>query len=87
MSRNNKGARLVAQRKAITAMHKNGNKGPSKTQPKHGKRWTYRSNPIIQKSIAEALKASKVEGRGPAKTSGAAILAKAGGAAKFSDED
>ncbi len=70
-------------------MRKAGNKGPSKTTPKHSKRWTYRKNSEIQKRIAEQLKATaagtlSVRGK-IVKTSGAAILAQAGSAS--ADED
>lgn len=37
MSRQSKQIRKAAIKKQITAMHKDGNKGPSGTQPKHGK--------------------------------------------------
>ena len=38
MSHNSKNATRMAQAKVITAMHKRGEKGPSKTQPQHGKK-------------------------------------------------
>ena len=38
MSRNSKGARLVARRKANTAARQNGGGGPAQTTPKHGKK-------------------------------------------------
>lgn len=38
MSRNNKSATRKAQAKVITAMHLRGEKGPSETTPKHGKK-------------------------------------------------
>lgn len=53
MSRNNKSARNLAIAKTFSKARLDGNKGPSKTTPKHSKRWTYRSNPEIQKRIAE----------------------------------
>lgn len=81
MSRNSKGYRLVARRKANTAARKSGGGGPAKTTPKHDKRWTYRHNPEIAKRIDEQLKATATSG-GREKTSGRAILAKAGGASK-----
>lgn len=37
MSRQSKNARNLARAKQITGMHKNGEKGPAKTSPKHGK--------------------------------------------------
>jgi hypothetical protein len=60
-------------------MHKDGGKGPSRTEPKHGKRWTYRNNPVAQKALAEAVKAL-AQATKQDKTSGAAILANAGAA-------
>lgn len=38
MSRNNKNARNHAAARAVTAMHKSGNRGPAKTSPSHGKK-------------------------------------------------
>lgn len=58
MSSQSKNARKLAKAREISRMHKNGEKGPAKTTPRHDKRWTYRSNPEIQKRIAEAMKAS-----------------------------
>lgn len=51
MSRNNKSARLHAQAKQISEMRKKGDSGPSKTMPKHGKKWTYRHNPDAMKRL------------------------------------
>lgn len=79
MSRNSKNARRKAQAKVITKLHQDGGKGPAKTTPKHGKRWTYRSNPVLMKSMDEFLKGQTPRG-GRAKTSGAEILEKAGAA-------
>lgn len=88
MSRNSKNARNIARRKAISLMHKNGEKGPSRTAAKHGKRWTYRSNPDVAKRIAEMMKAtSEGEATSKEKTSGKAILRKAGGASKSAESD
>lgn len=81
MSRANKNARNRARAKVITAMHQRGEKGPAKTQPKHNKRWTYRTNPQLAKMRAEALKATSGF-EAPEKTSGKEILRKAGKAAK-----
>lgn len=58
MSKQSKNARNLQKAREITRMHKNGEKGPSRTLPKHGKRWTYRNNPEIAKRLAEAMKAS-----------------------------
>jgi ribosomal protein S20 len=58
MSSQSKNARKLAKAREISRMHNNGEKGPARTVAKHGKRWTYRSNPEIQKRIAEALKVS-----------------------------
>ena len=38
MSRNSKNATRMAQAKAVTAMHKRGEKGATRTQAKHGKK-------------------------------------------------
>jgi hypothetical protein len=78
MSRQSKNARNLAKARQISAMHKNGEKGPSKTNPQHGKRWTYRNNPEVQKRIAEQLKATGSS----EKTAAKKILAEAGGASK-----
>lgn len=58
MSRQSKNARNLARAKQITAMHKNGEKGPARTSPAHGKKWGYRDNPEIAKRIAEATKSA-----------------------------
>lgn len=55
MSRQSKNARKIALAKQITAMHQNGEK-MGKTTSAHGKRWTYRGNPEIQKRIQEMSK-------------------------------
>ena len=78
MSRNSKNARNLARARDITRMHKNGEKGPARTTPKHGKRWGYRDNPEVQKRIAEMLKAENPQ----EKTSGKKILRGAGKAAE-----
>lgn len=79
MSRQNKNARNLERARSFSKARKNGEKGSSKTQPQHGKRWTYRNNPEIQKRISEALKASAPQ---KDKTSLRKVLATAGGAAK-----
>ena len=53
MSRNNKNSRNLAIAKACSKARVDGKPGASKTTPCHGKRWTYRGNPEIQKRIAE----------------------------------
>lgn len=53
MSRQSKQARNQVQAKAASKQRQNGTPGPAKTTPKHGKRWTYRTNPEIQKRLAE----------------------------------
>ena len=58
MTAQSKNARKLAKAREISRMHKNGEKGPSRTTPLHGKRWTFRSNPEIQKRVAEMLKSS-----------------------------
>ena len=83
MSRNSKNARNLAKARAVTLMHKNGEKGPSRTTPKHGKKWGYRNNPEVLKRIAEMLKAtSEQEAAKTEKTSGKRILRGAGKAAQ-----
>ena len=77
MSRQSKNARNLARAKQITAMHKNGEKGPSKTTPLHKKRHGYRTNPEAQKRLAEFLKSAGQ----PVKTGGKKILEGAGSAA------
>lgn len=57
MTAQSKNARKLAKAREITRMHLQGEKGPAKTTPQHGKRWTYRTNPEIAKRIAEAAKA------------------------------
>jgi hypothetical protein len=82
MSRQSKNAKRLAKAREISKLHKDGGKGPTRTEPKHGKRWTYRHNPAVQKALAEALKASAPKQE---KTSGKAILAKAGSASADQD--
>ena len=43
MSRNNKNARRTAERKAWSAQHKSGSKGPARTTPKKHKKFSYRN--------------------------------------------
>lgn len=78
MTRQSKNATNAARARTITAMHKNGEKGPSKTNPQHNKRHGYRDNPDNLKRQAEALKAKA----GQEKTSGKQILRNAGNASK-----
>ena len=88
MSRQSKNARNLARARDITKLHKNGEKGPSKTAPKHNKKWTYRSNPASMKALAEFLKAKSGDvDAAKEKTSGKAILRKAGKAARPESED
>jgi len=83
MSRQSKNARNLARARQITAMHKNGEKGPKATTPKHGKKWTYRTNAVLMKGLAEFMAAKSANGREKdEKTAGKAILRKAGGAAR-----
>jgi hypothetical protein len=42
MSRNSKNARNLAKARDISKMHANGEKGPARTSPQHGKKWGYR---------------------------------------------
>lgn len=88
MTRQSKNARNIARRKQITAMHKNGEKGPTRTAAVHGKKWTYRSNPEVAKRLAEMMKAtSEATETAKEKTAGKAILRKAGSASKTADTD
>lgn len=79
MSHNNKNARNLAKARAITLLHKNGEKGPAKTNPQHGKKWTYRGNPDAMKKLNEFVKGP--EPTKEDKTSAKKILSKAGRAA------
>lgn len=80
MTKQRKQEKKAVLAQAITRMHAQGEKGPSKTSPNHNKRYTYRSNPDTLKRIAEAVKA-KQEVKGE-KTSGKRILRDAGKAAQ-----
>lgn len=82
MSRQSKNAKNLARARDFSKQRTSGSAGPAKTAPKHGKRWTYRSNPEIQKRIAELTAASKA-GQKPAGRGAAAkrILKGAGKAA------
>jgi hypothetical protein len=83
MSRNSKNARNLAKARSITLMHKNGEKGPARTTPSHGKKWGYRDNPEVLKRIAEMIKAEHESSGGKAeKTAGKRILRGAGKAAQ-----
>lgn len=53
MSRNSKNARNMARARAITLLHKKGEKGPARTAAKHDKRWTYRGNADAMKRLDE----------------------------------
>jgi hypothetical protein len=53
MSRQSKNARNLAKARDISKMHANGEKGPARTSPAHGKKWGYRDNPEVLKRIAE----------------------------------
>jgi hypothetical protein len=85
MSRQSKNARNLAKARDITKLHLQGEKGPARTTPTHGKKWGYRDNPDVLKRIAEMLKAAnggedssgKVE-----KTAGKRILRGAGKASQ-----
>ncbi len=79
MTRQSKNAKRLTKAREISKLHKDGGKGPSKTEPKHGKRWTYRHNPALQKALAEAIKSMPGSTKQD-KTSGAKILAQAGAA-------
>lgn len=77
MTKQRKNEKNRAAAAVITAMHLKGEKGPARTQPQHGKRHGYRTNPDTLKRVAEMLKATKAE-----LTGGQAILAKAGSASR-----
>jgi hypothetical protein len=79
MSRNSKNARIHAKARDITKLHQNGEKGPSRTTPLHGKKWGYRTNPEVQKRIAEMVKATQASDE---KTAGKRILRGAGKASQ-----
>jgi hypothetical protein len=74
MSRQSKNARNLAKARDISKMHANGEKGPARTSPAHGKKWGYRDNPEVLKRIAEMLKAENPQ----EKTAGKKILRGAG---------
>lgn len=78
MSKNSKNYQRLIKAREVAKMHLNGDKGPSQTNPQHGKKWGYRTNPEMQKRIAEMTKAANEQ----AKTAGKKILANAGGASK-----
>lgn len=79
MTRQSKNARNRERARQITLLHQEGKKGPSRTVTKHGKHWGYRTNPEVQKRIAELAKVAQAPS---SKTSGKRILEKAGGASK-----
>jgi hypothetical protein len=79
MSRTSKNAKNLARARRITEMHKQGEKGPARTTPLHGKKWTYRSNPDTMKRLNELLKGPQENSD---KTAGKKILRNAGGAAQ-----
>lgn len=57
MSRNNKNATRYAKARELSKARQAGNKGATKTQPVHGKKHTYRTNPEIAKRMDEQAKA------------------------------
>ncbi len=82
MSRQSKNARNRERAAQITLLHKAGSKAAKKTTPLHGKRFTYRNNPEVQRRTAERIRATSSTALDRPKTSGRAILEKAGGASK-----
>ena len=83
MTKQRKNEKKAVLAKAITAMHLQGEKGPAKTTPLHGKKWGYRSNPEVAKRIAEMSKAPAEDSSGVhEKTSGKKILRSAGRASQ-----
>ena len=63
MSRNSKNAARIVKAREISKSRQSGNPGPASTAAKHGKRFTYRTNPEIAKRIAEA-KAEPIKRKG-----------------------
>ena len=84
MSKQSKNARVLAKARDISKMHANGEKGPARTTPLHGKKWGYRQNPDVLKRIAEATKAAQPQNE---KTAGKKILRGAGKASAPVDAD
>lgn len=83
MSKNSKNARVLAKARDISKLHANGEKGPTRTTPLHGKEWGYRNNPEVLKRIAEALaEALKASQPKEEKTAGKRILRGAGKASQ-----
>jgi hypothetical protein len=83
MTRQSKNARILAKARDITKLHQNGEKGPARTTPVHGKKWGYRNNPEVLKRIAEAVKAANEDAAGVReKTAGKKILRSAGRATR-----
>lgn len=74
MSRNSKNAKNLARAKQISMMHKNGEKGPSKTTPLHNKRVGYRTNPANDKARSEFLKGIADAAAAAAKTKKKVVL-------------
>ncbi len=62
MTKQNKNAKKRAYAKQFTDLHKQGQRGPSSNTATHGKRYTYRGNDKLMKSLAEYLK--KTQGQG-----------------------
>lgn len=82
MSKNKKNARNLERARQISKQRQAGNKGQSKTTPLNQKRWGYRTNPEVQKRIAEQLKATQALQVAKGKTSAKKILENAGAASK-----
>lgn len=64
MSRQSKNARKMELARQFSAARQAGNKGPSQTTPKHGKRVTFRSNPANQPRTYPGQRSSAQQGRG-----------------------
>jgi hypothetical protein len=56
MSRQNKQVKLAARAKEITDLHKNGQRGPKSTTPKHDKKKTKWNSPETKKARAAVLR-------------------------------
>jgi hypothetical protein len=80
LSKNAKNARNLERARQYSKLRQAGNKGAAKTTPQHHKRWGYRTNPEVQKRLAEQLKTTSTSTR--VKTSGKKILEGAGGASQ-----
>jgi hypothetical protein len=63
MSRQSKQAKRAVVAKAITALHKAGKRGPSRTSPKTEGRHGYRHNAKRMEALAEFVKGMRLAGK------------------------